>query len=131
MDELEKVVVEDGHYKLGTVTIAKDVVRDIAGLTATDIPGVAGLSGGVVGGIVERLGRKNVSRGVKVEVGEKEAALDIYVIVEFEYPIPEVAVNIQQQVKAAVEKMTGLTVVEVNIHVQGVSMEEESEDRVK
>lgn len=131
MDELEKVVVKDAQYKLGSVSIAKDVVRDIAGLTATDVSGVAGLSGGVVGGIVERLGRKNVSRGVKVEVGEKEAALDIYVVVEFEYPIPEVAVNIQQQVKAAVEKMTGLTVVEVNIHVQGVSFEEESEDRVK
>ena len=131
MDELEKVVVKDAQYKLGTVSIAKDVVRDIAGLTATDVSGVAGLSGGVVGGIVERLGRKNVSRGVKVEVGEKEAALDIYVVVEFEYPIPEVAVNIQQEVKAAVEKMTGLTVVEVNIHVQGVSFEEESEDRVK
>lgn len=131
MDELEKVVVKDAQYKLGSVSIAKDVVRDIAGLTATDVPGVAGLSGGVVGGIVERLGRKNVSRGVKVEVGEKETALDIYVVVEFEYPIPEVAVNIQQQVKAAVEKMTGLTVVEVNIHVQGVSHEEESEDRVK
>lgn len=131
MDELEKVVVKDAQYKLGSVSIAKDVVRDIAGLAATDVSGVAGLSGGVVGGIVERLGRKNVSRGVKVEVGEKEAALDIYVVVEFEYPIPEVAVNIQQQVKAAVEKMTGLTVVEVNIHVQGVSFEEESEDRVK
>jgi len=131
MDELEKVVVKDAQYKLGSVSIAKDVVRDIAGLTATDVSGVAGLSGGVVGGIVERLGRKNVSRGVKVEVGEKETALDIYVVVEFEYPIPEVAVNIQQQVKAAVEKMTGLTVVEVNIHVQGVSFEEESEDRVK
>lgn len=131
MDELEKVVVKDSQYKLGSVSIAKDVVRDIAGLTATDVPGVAGLSGGVVGGIVERLGRKNVSRGVKVDVGEKEAALDIYVVVEFEHPIPEVAVNIQQQVKAAVEKMTGLSVVEVNIHVQDVSFEEDSEDRVK
>ena len=131
MDELEKVVVKDAQYKLGSVSIAKDVVRDIARLTATDVSGVAGLSGGVVGGIVERLGHKNVSRGVKVEVGEKEVAIDIYVVVEFEYPIPEVAVNIQQQVKAAVEKMTGLTVVEVNIHVQGVSFEEESEDRVK
>ena len=83
------------------------------------------MSGSVAGGIVERLGRKNLSKGVKVEVGEKETAIDLYIIVEYGVRIPEVAWNIQESVKKAVESMTGLTVVEVNVHIQGVSFEKD------
>ena len=83
------------------------------------------MSGGIAGGIAEALGRKNLSKGVKVEVGEKEAAIDLYIIVEYGYRIPEVAWTIQERVKNAVEDMTGLSVVEVNIHVQGVNIERE------
>ncbi|MFY9569597.1 MAG: Asp23/Gls24 family envelope stress response protein, partial [Acetivibrionales bacterium] len=77
------------------------------------------------GGIAEALGRKNLSKGVKVEVGEREAAIDLYIIVEYGYRIPEVAWTIQEKVKNAVEDMTGLRVVEVNIHIQGVNIERE------
>jgi uncharacterized alkaline shock family protein YloU len=83
------------------------------------------LSGGIAGGIAEALGRKNLSKGVKVEAGEKEAAIDLYIIVEYGYRIPEVAWTIQEKVKKAVEEMTGLSVVEVNIHIQGVNLEKE------
>lgn len=108
---------------MGSVKISEEVVSIIAGLAATEVPGVAGMSGGVVNGISEILGRKNLSKGVKVEVGDKEATIDLYLIVDYGVRIPEVAWNVQENVKNAVENMTGLKVVEVNIHVQGVSME--------
>ena len=109
---------------IGAVRVADEVVSVIAGLAATDIEGIAGMSGGLVGGIAEMLGRKNLSKGVKVEVGEREAAVDLYIIVKFGVRIPEVALNVQERVKEAVEQMTGLKVVEVNVHVQGVATEE-------
>jgi len=109
----------------GSVKISEEVVAIIAGIAATDVPGVAGMSGGIAGGIAEILGRKNLSKGVKVEVGEKEAAIDLYIIVEFGARIPEVAWDIQEKVKTAVQTMTGLNVVEVNIHVQGVNFDKE------
>ena len=71
------------------------------------------------------LGRKNFSKGVKFEVGEKEAAVDLYIIVKYGIRIPEVALSAQENVKRAIETMTGLTVVEVNVHVQGVGFPEE------
>ncbi|EGD48571.1 protein of unknown function DUF322 [Ruminiclostridium papyrosolvens DSM 2782] len=110
----------------GSVKISEEVVAIIAGIAATDVPGVAGMSGGIAGGIAEILGRKNLSKGVKVEVGEKEAAIDLYIIVEFGSRIPEVAWDIQDKVKNTVQEMTGLNVVEVNIHIQGVNFEKEA-----
>lgn len=104
----------------GSIRIADEVVGIIAGLAATEVKGVAGMSGGISSGIAEMLGRKNFNKGVKVEVGEREAAIDLYIIVEYGVRIPEVAANIQSNVKDAIESMTGLSVVEVNIHVQGV-----------
>lgn len=120
MDE-ENNILDD----YGSVKISEEVVAIIAGIAATDVPGVAGMSGGIAGGIAEILGRKNLSKGVKVEVGEKEAAIDLYIIVEFGARIPEVAWDIQDKVKTAVQTMTGLTVIEVNIHVQGVNFDKE------
>jgi uncharacterized alkaline shock family protein YloU len=119
----------------GTIRIADEVVSIIAGLAATEIEGVASMSGGIAGGIAEALGRKNFSKGVKVEVGEEEAAIDLFVIVKFGSRIPDVAWQIQENVKKAVENMTGLKVVKVNVHVQGVSfpktIEEEEERDIK
>jgi len=109
----------------GTVKIADEVVGIIAGMAATQIEGVSAMSGGLAGGIVEKLGRKNLAKGVKVEVGEKEAAVDIHVLVEYGARIPEVASQIQSRVKSAIENMTGLVVVEVNVHVQGVTFDSE------
>jgi uncharacterized alkaline shock family protein YloU len=111
----------DYNNEKGSIKIADDVVGVIAGLAATEVEGVAGMSGGIVGGIAEILGRKNLSKGVKVEVGEKEATVDLYMIVNYGIRIPEVAWNVQENVKKAIENMTGLSVVEVNIHIQGVS----------
>ena len=111
--------------ELGAIKITDEVVAIIAGIAATDVPGVTGMSGGIAGGIAEALGRKNLAKGVKVEVGEKEAAVDLFIIVDYGYRIPEVAWTIQEKVKQAVEEMTGLNVIEVNIHIQGVNIERE------
>lgn len=110
---------------LGTIRIADEVVSIIAGLAATEVEGVAGMSGGIAGGIAEILGRKNFSKGVKVEVGEKETAIDLYIIVKYGVRIPDIALNVQEAVKAAIENMTGLSTVEVNVHVQGVGFPED------
>ena len=117
---------KDVKNSLGSIRIADEVVSIIAGLAATEVDGVAGMSGGLVGGIAELLGRKNFAKGVKVEVGEREAAVDLFVIVKYGIRIPDVALAVQENVKQAIETMTGLSVVEVNIHVQGVGFPEEA-----
>jgi len=127
-------VAREEKIGLGTIKIADEVVKVIAGLAAIDIKGVAGMSGGIVGGIAELLGKKNLTKGIKVEVGEKEAAIDIYVIVDYGVRIPDIAADIQTSVKNAVERMTGLVVVEVNVNIQGVAFAseiKEEEHRVR
>ena len=122
MEEKALVKTDTG---LGTIKIADEVVSIIAGLAATEIDGIAGMSGGLVGGIAEVLGRKNFSKGVKVEVGEREAAIDLYIIVKYGVRIPDVALAAQENIKRAIETMTGLSVVEVNVNVQGVHFPED------
>lgn len=123
-------IVQGNSIEIGNVKISEEVVAIIAGVAAMDVPGVAGMSGGIAGGIAEILGRKNLSKGVKVEVGEKEAAIDLYIIVEYGCRIPDVSWDIQEKVKTAVETMTGLDVIEINIHVQGVNIEKETKREI-
>ncbi len=116
--------------QLGSIRIADEVVGIIAGLAATKIEGIAGMSGGLVGGIAELLGRKNFTKGVKVEVGERETAVDLYIIVKYGARIPDIALETQESVKEAIEAMTGLSVVEVNVHVQGVDFPEDKPEEI-
>jgi len=111
----------EGQNGAGGIHIATDVVQTIAGLAATEVPGVAGMAGGIVGGIAEMLGRKNLAKGVKVDIAEGVAVVDLFIAVEFGSRIPDVAYTVQQRVRQTVENMTGLSVREVNIHVQGVA----------
>jgi uncharacterized alkaline shock family protein YloU len=108
----------------GHIQIAPEVIEIIAGFATIDIEGVAGMSGGLVGGIAELLGRKNLSKGVKVQVGERQAALDVSIIVEYGIRIPELAHAVQQNVKHSIHSMTGLDVVEVNVHIHDVHFKE-------
>ena len=111
------------------IQISNDVVAVIAGVAVSEVPGVSSMAGGFAGGITEVLsGKKNLSKGIKVEVGEKETKIDVNIIVEYGTRIPDVAFEIQNRVKKAVETMTGLTVVEVNVHVQGVNTEIENQE---
>ena len=115
-------ILEEKQEQNSGIQIADDVVAVIAGVAVSEVPGVAGMSGGFAGGITEVLsGKKNLAKGIKVDVGEKETKIDVNIIVEYGARIPDVAFEIQNRVKKAVESMTGLKVIDVNVHVQGVS----------
>ena len=104
------------------IQISNDVIAVIAGVAVSEVQGVSGMSGGFAGGITEVLsGKKNLAKGIKVENDEGKAKIDVNIIVEYGSRIPDVAFEIQNKVKKAVESMTGLTVEEVNVHVQGVN----------
>ncbi|MDI3256611.1 MAG: Asp23/Gls24 family envelope stress response protein [Kyrpidia sp.] len=119
---------DEAATDMGSIRIANEVIEVIAGLAAVEVPGVAGMSGGVAGGIAELLGRKNLSKGVKVEVGQKQCAVDVSIVAEYGARIPDVAGAIQENVKHAIETMTGLEVVEVNVHVLGVAFRQEEKE---
>ncbi len=120
-NEIEEVTISESTDN-NEIKIADDVVAVIAGVAVSEVPGVAEMAGGFAGGITEVLsGKKNLAKGIKVEVLEKETKIDVNIIVEYGVRIPDVAFEIQNRVKKAVETMTGLKVVEVNVHVQGVA----------
>lgn len=109
----------------GTISYANEVIATIAGVAASEVDGIAGMSAGSAG-IGEIWGRnKNITKGVKVEVGSQEAAVDLYINVEYGKPIQKVAAEVQENVRKALESLTGLHVVRVDVHVQGVSFEME------
>lgn len=115
MDDVETTVA------VPSIQIANDVIAAIAGLAATEVDGVVGMTGGLAGGLSEMLGKRDPTKGVKLEVKDSLVGFDLYLVVQFGKKIPEVASRVQEQVKIQVENMTGLHVTHVNIHVQGVS----------
>jgi len=110
------------NNEFGAIRIADEVVATVAGLAAADVEGVASMSGGWSTDLVEKLGKKNFGKGIKVEVIDEQTKIDIFIVVEFGFQIPDVAENVQKEVKMAVETMTGLSVTAVNVHIVGVSM---------
>lgn len=112
----------------GKTIIANEVVAVIAGLAASEIPGVASMSSGLVDDITSTLGMKSSKRGVKVDLLDDVATLSISIVVHYGVKIPEVANNIRASVIESVQNMTGLTVDEVNIYVQGVHLNKEPKD---
>ncbi len=108
--------------QLGSIRISDSIVAKIAGLAAIDVEGVAGMSAGKGLGLAEAFSRKNVARGVKVEVDEKETSINLYLIMKYGVHIADVSRKVQQKVKASVEHLTGLKVLEVNVFVQGVQL---------
>lgn len=122
--EVSKTEVSKVEAEGGRIIFADEVVATIASLAVADVDGVAALSGGMVEGITEMLGKKSLTKGVKVEVGQEEAAVDISVSIRYGYKIKEVCENIQAAVKSAIETMTGLRVVEINVFVQSVVFEQ-------
>lgn len=102
------------------IRIANDVIAAIANKAASEVDGVFSMAGG----ISDVFGKK-MSKGIRVDAGEKNTKIDVNIIVEYGARIPDVAFEIQNRVKKAVESMTGLEVLEVNVHVQGVNLPEE------
>ncbi|HWP95910.1 MAG TPA: Asp23/Gls24 family envelope stress response protein [Syntrophomonadaceae bacterium] len=113
------------NNELGVVRIADEVVSTVAGLAAVEVEGVASMSGSWGTEIVEKLGRKNFGKGIKVEVSDQQTKIDIFLVIEYGYAIPAVAETVQKEVRIAVETMTGLTVAAVNVHVVGVSLKKD------
>ena len=118
------VLERDG--KLGEVKIADEVVAMIAGLAATEVEGVDSMAGNITNELVGKLGMKNLSKGVKVEVSEEHVSVDLSLNMKYGYSLPAVSEKVQERVRTAIETMTGLTVLEVNIKIAGVNMWEES-----
>jgi uncharacterized alkaline shock family protein YloU len=116
----------------GLIRISDDVVATIAGLATLETPGITAMSGGISEGFAKRLSGKNVQKGITVEVGQVEAIVHLRVIVQYGSKIQNVCRDLQYNVREAIENMTGLRVVEVNVKVEGVSFrEEEAEETQK
>lgn len=110
--------------KIGEVQIADEVVAIIAGLAATEVEGVDSMAGNITNELVGKLGMKNLSKGVKVEVTEEHVSVNLSLNLKYGYSIPTVCETVQEKVKNAIENMTGLTVLDVNIKIAGVNLEE-------
>ena len=128
-EENEEIVDNQIDTTNDEIKISDDVVAVIAGVSVSEVAGVAGMAGGFAGGISEVFsGKKNLSKGIKVDTDEKEVKIDVNIIVEYGARIPDVAFEIQNRVKKSVENMTGLKVAEVNVHVQGVKTERDEKE---
>ena len=122
MENKEEIVQEEiNQIEENGIKIADDVVATIAGKAAMEVAGVYSMAGGFAGGISEVFGKKNYTKGIKVDNSEKGLKIDVNIIVEYGARIPDVAYEIQNKVKKSIENMTGLTIEEVNVHVQGVN----------
>ena len=110
--------------KIGEVQIADEVVAIIAGLAATEVEGVDSMAGNITNELVGKLGMKNLSKGVKVDVTEEHVSVDLSLNIRYGYSIPSVSEQVQENVSTAIENMTGLTVLDVNVKIAGVNMDE-------
>ena len=120
-DESKTAKTENSENTENGIEISNDVIAVIAGVAVSEVQGVASMAGGFAGGISEVFsGKKNMSKGIKVDKTENKAKIDVNIIVEYGSRIPDVAYEIQNRVKKSVEGMTGFKVEEVNVHVQGV-----------
>ena len=110
--------------RIGEVQIADEVVAIIAGLAATEVEGVDSMAGNITNELVGKLGMKNLSKGVKVDVTEEHVSADLSLNIRYGYNIPSVSEQVQEKVSTAIENMTGLTVLDVNVKIAGVNMDE-------
>ncbi len=131
----EKVEVKEDTSNVEIATnlnISEDVIGIIAGLAASEVEGIAGMTLGFVDGINQILGgSKKYSKGVKITLDEKKVTIDLYVNVTYGVRIPDIAWAAQNAVKTAVENMTGLEVVAVNINVQGITFDKKETAKVE
>lgn len=124
----EAVLKPDPSKEGDSIRISSEVIAVITSIIASDITGIAGLSGGVVGGIAERLGRRDMTRGIKVDVNEDRVTIDLNVIVDYGKSIVDSTDKLKKEIRTNVEKTTGLTVESININVQGINVPEEEKE---
>ncbi len=124
MEENRNIHTIHDDGKIGEVSIADDVVAIIAGLAATETDGVSAMSGNITNELVAKLGMKNLSKGVKAVVTDEGVTVDLTLNVRFGVSIKEVSLKVQEKVKSAIETMTGLEVICVNIRVANITVEQ-------
>ena len=108
----------------GEIKVADEVVAIIAGLAATEVEGVSSMAGNITNEIVSRLGMKNLSKGIQIEIADNEVVVDVAHNLTYGYSIPEVSTKVQEKVKSAIETMTGLSVATINVRIASVDMGE-------
>ncbi|MEA3321067.1 Asp23/Gls24 family envelope stress response protein [Sutcliffiella horikoshii] len=113
----------ENNNSLGKVEIAPEVIEVIAGIAASEVEGVMAMRGNFAAGVVERLGKKNHGKGVKVDLSEEGIKVDVFCVMQFGISIPTVAQKVQDNIRQALLNMTALEITEVNIHVVGVQFE--------
>ena len=123
--------IESDEEDTANMMITDEVLAIMAGVAAAEIKSVYKMSGGFTGGIVEAFGRRNLSKGVKVDTKNDKTVIDLYVIIKYGYRIHEAAWEIQEHVKKTIEELAGIEIDAVNIHVQGVSFGGSSDDNDK
>ncbi|MEH7107229.1 Asp23/Gls24 family envelope stress response protein [Bacillus sp. JJ1764] len=128
MSEYNILEMEQENNGLGKIEIAPEVIEVIAGIAASEVEGVASMRGNFAAGVVERLGKKNHGKGVKVELAETGIKIDVYCLMKFGISIPSVAGKIQENIRQALLNMTALEAEEVNIHVVGVQFETQKQE---
>ena len=111
-----------GNGEMGSVCIADEVIAVIAGLAATEVDGVSAMAGNVTNELMSKVGVKNLSKGVRVEVLGSKVKVAISLIMHYGYNIPTTCGKVQERVKTTIENMTGLTVTDVNVRIAGVDM---------
>ena len=123
MSENNILEMNAGNNNLGKVEIAPEVIEVIAGIAASEVEGVAQMRGNFAAGVVERLGKKNHGKGVKVELLEEGIKVDVYCVMKFGVSIPQVAQGIQDNIRQALFDMTALETEEINVHIVGIQFE--------
>lgn len=113
------------HTGIGEVQIANEVVASIAGISASEVEGVDSMAGGLAGELAGIFGAKNLSKGVKVEVADDIAMVELAINMKYGYSIPKTCKQVQEKVMQAINSMTGLTVKQVNVRIAGVSLEQD------
>jgi len=126
---LHLTVEGGGMEKLGEIKVSDGVIGTIAATAAVKVEGVVGMSAGIADGVVKLLTGTQLTKGIRVEMGEEEVAIDISIIVKYGAKISDVALDVQKEVKSAVEQMTGLKVIEVNVFIEGIELIKQKEEK--
>ena len=122
MSDNRKTIDIKTDNESGEVRVADEVVAIIAGLAATEVEGVSSMAGNITNEIVSKLGMKNLSKGIFVEVFDDEVKVDVSINIAYGYNIPEVSAKVQEKVKTAIVNMTGLNVAVINVRIASVDM---------
>lgn len=125
--KVQEHVIGETETAYGSIHISEEAVATIVRMAADQVEGIAHAPLSMASGFTEKLGKKNPAKGVKVELSEQDVKIALYIYVDYGVKIPKLAMELQKEVRQAVQMMTGLSVKEVNIYVQGISFEKESE----